>query len=85
MSDMLDEHTETPVRPLIEENRTLSRRISALSTEIGEAKKKMRENDKKIWKACKHQWIYDMSCGPYDRTRHQCSQCGLWRNPYWYE
>jgi hypothetical protein len=73
-----------PVTTLIKENEILNRKISQLSLEIDEAKKKIRENERSIWKACEHKWVYDMSCGPYDRTRHQCSVCQLWKNHYWY-
>ena len=85
MSEVSDDSAPPPASTLIEENEILNRKISQLSLEIGEAKKKIRENEKCIWRTCEHEWVYDVSCGPYDRTRHQCSLCRLWRNPYWYQ
>jgi len=50
-----------PVTTLIKENEILNRKISQLSLEIDEAKKKIRENERSIWKACEHKWVNDMS------------------------
>ncbi len=85
MSGVLDDSTKESARSLIAENNRLSLKISELSREIDETKKKIRANEKRIWVTCDHEWVYDASSGPYDRTRHLCSLCGLWKNPYWYE
>ena len=52
---------------LVSNNQHLVREIYRLEQEIVANKQVIRENEKVIWRNCKHQWVYDDSCGPYER------------------
>ena len=72
------------IMKLIEDNRTMQNEIFALTKAIDEKKLAIKNNNRRIFKECKHNWVYDTSCGPYEHVKYQCTICGLWRNSYMY-
>jgi hypothetical protein len=69
---------------LVNENLKLLEKIYDYDNSIKSIKKKIKENEKIIYKNCSHEWEYDESCGPYDRIKYRCKKCSLWRNDYMY-
>ena len=43
------------------------------------------ENEKKIWKLCKHEWERDITCGQDSLLRSRCSKCMLWNHSFMYQ
>jgi len=52
---------------------------------IEKLEKKIKVNEKKIWKECEHEWEWDTASGMHDRSCYYCKHCKLWRNRYMYE
>ena len=75
---------ETLAIKLVNQNYELLNKIYDYNKSIKLMKKKLRDNEKIIYKNCKHEWDYDESCGIYDRIKYKCKKCGLWRNNYMY-
>lgn len=69
---------------LVNENDNLLKNIYQYENLIKEMKQQIRKNEKVIYKMCSHDWIYDETCGPYDRIKYKCKKCNLWRNSYIY-
>ena len=72
------------IMKLVSNNQHLAREIYRLKQEIIATKQVIRENEKVIWRNCKHQWVYDDSCGPYERIKYRCSICDLWQHSHMY-
>ena len=48
---------------------------------IRNLKDEIRKNRKKLFKTCKHQWVFDFA-EPFDsRCKYKCKFCGLPKNP----
>ena len=58
--------------------------IVDLREKIWKLEKIIKENEKKMWNSCEHEWVYDTSCGVYERNRYYCKTCKLWKNGYLY-
>lgn len=69
---------------LINENDKLRHKIYEYENYINELKILIKNNEKIIYKKCLHEWILDENVSCYDRTRHKCKNCKLWRNEYMY-
>lgn len=69
---------------LVSENYELWEKIADYNNSISLMKKKIRANEKIIYKSCMHDWVYDESCGPYDRIKYKCKKCCLFRSAYMY-
>lgn len=69
---------------LVKKNEELWREIHKLNAIIENHKLQIKENEKVIFKTCKHEWKYDETSGPYDRIKYRCVKCNLWRNSYMY-
>jgi hypothetical protein len=45
----------------------------------------IKNEERIIFKICKHIWINDNDCCSYEKTRYICKTCNLYKNSYWYE
>ena len=79
-----EEVIDSNVVALIEKKRKMKLSIEGAENTIREAKKSIKEIEKLLFRQCKHRWQYDYSCAFDDHTKHFCSTCGVWKNPYWY-
>jgi hypothetical protein len=69
---------------LCHENQEHRYEIVELREKIIQLENAIKNNEKIIWNNCEHDWVYDMSCGPYERNKYYCKKCRLWRNSYMY-
>jgi predicted RNase H-like nuclease (RuvC/YqgF family) len=69
---------------LIRENSELQDEINAMNKLISNFEQQIKNNNKIIFKKCKHDWEYESDSG-MDRTRYFCKKCTLWKNPRWYQ
>ena len=70
---------ESEVAKLLEQNTTLRYNINLVGGQIDVMRDTIRKNESKIYKLCKHEWVYDTGAGPYERIRYQCKICDLWK------
>ena len=56
----------------------MKKKIRILQEEI-------KNEERIIFKICKHIWINDNDCCSYEKTRYICKTCNLYKNSYWYE
>ena len=73
------------VKELLSNNYEYRYEIVELRERIFELEKKIKDNEKIIWKECEHEWKYDTCSGPYERNNYYCVKCKLWRNYYMYQ
>ena len=46
-------------------------------------KDEIRSFKTKLFKACKHEWIYDECANFDDRCKYLCKHCKLYKNPHY--
>tara|TARA_B100001121_G_C18585900_1_gene572082 strand:+ start:399 stop:644 length:246 start_codon:yes stop_codon:yes gene_type:complete len=51
---------------------------------INDAKQKIKELERFIWKNCQHEWVYLDDGDYYSRIKYKCKHCDLYRNQYMY-
>ena len=51
---------------------------------IEEARKKIKELEKTIWRNCEHEWVYLDDGDYYSKIKYKCKHCNLYRNQYMY-
>lgn len=73
------------VEELIDENNRLMNKIYEYDNIIGLIKKRIKENEKIVWKTCDHQWKRDYDVAFDDNCKYFCEKCKLWKNFYFYE
>jgi len=72
------------VEVLLKENNNLNSKIRKLNEELSQIRQMIKQNEQRLFKACKHEWVYDSTCGPYDKIKYQCKICNCYRNHYMY-
>jgi len=70
---------------LYKKNQQIRLEIMALRERTIELEDLIKENEKKMWILCKHEWKYDTSCGQNDNLRYYCRHCKLWKHTYMYK
>jgi hypothetical protein len=65
---------------LCEQNQEHKYEIVELREKILVLEAIIKENEKEIWKKCKHDWAYDITSGQYERNCYYCKKCKLWKN-----
>lgn len=76
-------NTEINVSQLIIKNNNLKKLNKDYNNLINKNKSVIKENEKLIWKLCKHDWVTDY--GSYDSIKQYCKKCNLWRDRYMYQ
>lgn len=75
---------ELEVKKLLYSNGQLEKQIIDCLNIVKANKKLIKENEKKIWKKCNHNWERDYNVAFDDRIKYYCTKCKLWRNEYIY-
>ena len=74
--------TET-ICDILRENAKLESTIDIYDKSIDECKRKILENERRLFRECKHSWTTEP--GIYDHSSDVCKYCKLYNNEYMYK
>tara|TARA_B100000900_G_scaffold415211_1_gene444256 strand:+ start:3219 stop:3488 length:270 start_codon:yes stop_codon:yes gene_type:complete len=75
---------ELEVKNILYSNDQLKTQINEYLNMIETNKKRIKENEKKIWVKCNHEWKRDYNVCFGDKIKYYCVKCKLLKNEYMY-
>ena len=72
--------TKQVIEDLKSINDALLHEISTHKNYIVSCNNQIKENNRKLWKKCKHKWRYQRASSLYDSAEGICTICGLWED-----